>query len=139
MSDSTVEAKPTGKAPFARAAVILLGVIGGIQVTDPGGVIADRYGRRHVLMVALLVGAVGQLITAFAPATGLYLLGRVIAGMAMGVLFGASYALLREVASKALGPAMGLYNVANVVVACQPEVLAANPDWVCRIRCLCDS
>ena len=155
MSDSTVEADTAGKASFARAAVILLGVIGGIQVTDPiiasvslvrasdaldftasiqalaagistlalaatvipGGVIADRYGRRQVLMVALLVGSLGQLITAFAPATGLYLLGRVIAGMAMGVLFGASYALLREVAGKALGPAMGLYNVASVVVA----------------------
>ena len=129
MSDSTVEADTAGKASFARAAVILLGVIGGIQVTDPiiasvslvrasdaldftasiqalaagistlalaatvipGGVIADRYGRRQVLMVALLVGSLGQLITAFAPATGLYLLGRVIAGMAMGVLFGASW------------------------------------------------
>ena len=35
MSDSTVEADTAGKASFARAAVILLGVIGGIQVTDP--------------------------------------------------------------------------------------------------------
>lgn len=68
-------------------------------------------------MAALVVGAAGQLITAFAPGTGIFLLGRVIAGIAMGVLFGASYALLRVVASKSLGPAMGLYNVGNLVIA----------------------
>lgn len=143
------------KAPFPKGAVILLGVLGGIQVTDPliastslvrassdldfsastqalaagistlalaatvipGGVIADKFGRRLVLMIALLVGAAGQLITAFAPDTSIYLLGRVIAGMAMGVVFGSSYALLRVVAGKSLGPAMGLYNVSNMFVA----------------------
>lgn len=143
------------KAGFDKAAVILLGAIGGIQVSDPviastslveassslqfsaaiqslaagistlalaatvipGGLIADRFGRRGVLTIALIVSALGQLVTAFGPSTTFYLLGRVIAGMALGVVFGASYGLLREVGHRSLGPAMGLFNAMNLVIA----------------------
>lgn len=154
---NAAEAAATGSPAtgFNKAAVVLLGAIGGIQVTDPiiastalvnsaadlqfsaavmslaagistlalaatvipGGLIADRLGRRTVLFWALLISAVGQLVTAFAPTTSVFLLGRVVAGIALGVVFGASYGLLRNVAMNSLGPAMGLYNVMNIVIA----------------------
>lgn len=153
-------AKVTG---FRRAAVILLGIIGGIQVFDPvvssialvqasadlkfpattqalaagistlalaatvipGGLVADRLGRRRVLMGALVVTAIGELTTAFGPTITTYLLGRVIAGIALGIVFGASYGLLRDVAAEdSLGPAMGLFNVMNLAITAVVVVAA---------------
>jgi MFS family permease len=149
---------PVSSAPekgFRRSAVILLGILGSIQVTDPlisslalvqasnelnfsasvqslaagistlalaatvipGGLLADRLGRRQVLMVSILVAAAGQLITAAGSDPGIYMLGRVIAGIALGVTFGAAYGMLKEVsAPKSLGPAMATFNIVNGVV-----------------------
>lgn len=83
----------------------------------PGGLLADRLGRRGLLMVALLVGAAGQILTAISPDETVYLVGRVITGMALGIVFGASYGMLRNVSAvKSLGPAMATFNVLNGVV-----------------------
>ncbi|MGB3673624.1 MAG: MFS transporter [Candidatus Nanopelagicales bacterium] len=162
MSDTGAPAKKE-TAGFNRAAVTLLGVIGGIQVFDPvvssvalvqagsdlkfpastmalaagistlalaatvipGGLIADRLGRRRVLMGALVVTAIGELTTAFGLSISMYLLGRVIAGIALGVVFGAAYGLLRDVApADKLGPAMGLFNVMNLVLTAVVVVIA---------------
>lgn len=140
---------------YRRAAVILLGIVGAIQVADPlisslalvkasnelhfsasimalaagistialaatcipGGLIADRLGRRPVLMASLLLAALGQILTAVSFDSPLYLLGRVITGIALGVTFGASYGMLKEVAAtKSLGPAMALFSVMNGIV-----------------------
>lgn len=155
-----------GTAPdkgFRRAAVILLGLLGAIQVADPlisslalvkasdelnfsastqslaagistlalaataipGGMLADRYGRRLLLALSVLVATAGQLMTATAglidPKAGtavlFYLLGRIITGVALGVTFGASYGMLRNVSSqKSLGPAMATYNIVNGII-----------------------
>ena len=140
---------------FRRPAVILLGILGAIQVTDPlisslalvrasdelnftasvqslaagistlalaatvipGGLLADRLGRRQVLMVSILVAAIGQILTFASPDATVYLIGRVIAGIALGVTFGAAYGLLKEVsAPKALGPAMAMFNIVNGII-----------------------
>jgi MFS family permease len=83
----------------------------------PGGFLADRLGRRGLLMAALLVAATGQVVTAVSPDEIVYLLGRIITGMALGVVFGASYGMLRDVSAvKSLGPAMATFNVLNGVV-----------------------
>ena len=150
------DAATTDNSPgFKKAAVILLGIIGGIQVFDPvvssvalvsasadlefpastqalaagistlalaatvipGGLLADRLGRRRVLMASLVVTTIGELITAAGLTISMYLLGRIIAGVALGVVFGASYGLLRDVSrADKLGPAMGLFNVMNLVI-----------------------
>lgn len=162
MSETDAPAK-ANSAGFNRAAVILLGTIGGIQVFDPvvssvalveagadlkfpattmalaagistlalaatvipGGLIADRLGRRQVLMGALVVTAIGELTTAFGLSITMYLLGRVIAGIALGVVFGAAYGLLRDVSpADKLGPAMGLFNVMNLVLTAVVVVIA---------------
>lgn len=91
----------------------------------PGGMLADRYGRRLLLALSVLVATLGQLMTASAgllipgadAAIAAYLLGRVITGVALGVTFGASYGMLRNVASaKSLGPAMATYNIVNGII-----------------------
>ena len=83
----------------------------------PGGVLADRYGRRLMLMIAVLVAGAGELITAASPDALMYLIGRIVAGAALGVVFGAAYGMLRNVAAtKSLGPAMATFNILNGVV-----------------------
>jgi len=48
---------------------------------------ADIYGKRRVLVFALLAGAVGAVICLAAPHIGIFLLGRVIQGTAVGSVF----------------------------------------------------
>lgn len=127
---------PAAPAPAparARAGLVLLGVMGAVQGTDPNiastaligasrgldmtggllalaasistlalsasvistGLIADRLGRRPVLMAALLLAAVGDLIAAAAPTATLYLAGRALAGIGLGAVFGAAFAYIR--------------------------------------------
>lgn len=82
-----------------------------------GGVLADRLGRREVLFASLIVSSAGELLTAVSADPTIYIAGRVISGMALGITWGASYAMLRVVSSeKSLGSAMALYSVLNGVL-----------------------
>lgn len=61
------------------------------------GLIADRVGRRKALLAALCVGAFGDAIVALAPDTPVYLLGRIVAGVGLGAVYGAAFAFIRAV------------------------------------------
>ena len=75
------------------------------------GLLADRLGRRRVLMAALLVGTAGSLIVAAAPATVFYMLGQAIIGIGLGAVYGASFAYIRVLADpKKLAAAVGLFS-----------------------------
>ncbi len=50
------------------------------------GLLADRLGRRLVLMSALMISAIGGVIVALAPTSSLYLLGRGLAGVGLGAV-----------------------------------------------------
>ncbi|MFM9135250.1 MAG: MFS transporter [bacterium] len=54
------------------------------------GLLADSLGRRKVLQVALVVTIIGDLVVFLAPDTAFYLLGRVIAGIGLGAVYGAA-------------------------------------------------
>jgi len=156
---------------FRLGAVLLLGIIGAIQVTDPilsslalakasdalnfdsstqalaagistlalaatvipGGLLADRVGRRLVVSIVVLVSAVGQLLTASAQNSTVYLSGRVLTGIALGMVFGGAYGMLKNVsAQKSLGPAMALFNITNGIVPVVAMVLGGvliGIDW----------
>ncbi len=63
-----------------------------------------------MLMAALVFAVVGDLIVAIAPSSGFFLLGRAVAGVGLGAIFGAAFAYLRAVvpADKIPG-AMGIF------------------------------
>jgi MFS family permease len=61
------------------------------------GLLADRLGRRRVLMAALALAALGDVIAGLAPVPVVFLLGRVLAGVGLGAVFGASFAYIRVV------------------------------------------
>ncbi|MGA2835128.1 MAG: MFS transporter [Acidimicrobiales bacterium] len=97
------------------------------------GLLADRLGRRRVLMAALVLGFVGDLVVALAPATGVYLLGRAIVGVGLGAVYGASFAYIRAVARPGRVPAaLGVF---TAVIGLSTLVLTfvggslASIDW----------
>ena len=61
------------------------------------GLLADRFGRRRVLMAALALSATGDVIAGLAPVPVVFLLGRLLAGVGLGAVFGASFAYIRVV------------------------------------------
>lgn len=64
------------------------------------GSIGDRFGRRKVMLLGLLVTLAGGVVTAAAPTTAAFDVGRVLSGIGFAASFGLSFALLRAVASE---------------------------------------
>src|SRR5271170_5174841 len=61
---------------------VLLGALVGAAV---GGVLADRLGRRRLLIMAAVVFGVGAIGAAVAPGTTWLVVARVVAGIAIGI------------------------------------------------------
>jgi len=97
----------------ALAASISTFVLAATVITT--GMMADRLGRRKVLMAALLVSAAGDIVVAMAPDTTVYLLGRAVAGIGLGAVFGASFAYVKVFATGkgGLPAALGVFMAAS--------------------------
>ncbi|MGW9350143.1 MFS transporter [Nocardiopsis flavescens] len=73
----------TDQSAWLNASAILAGAMWAPLL----GRTADVYGKRRILVIALLVGGAGALICLIAPNVGVFLLGRVIQGAAVGSVF----------------------------------------------------
>ena len=74
------------------------------------GLLADRLGRRKVLMVALIVGAIGNLVVLSAPSPTFYMLGMAITGIGLGAVYGAAFGYMAAVVPKErMAGAMGVF------------------------------
>jgi MFS family permease len=73
------------------------------------GLLADRIGRRRLLVLALLVTIVGDLAVAVSHGAPLYLAGRAVTGVGLGGVFGAAFAFIQEVAPDNVGGALGQF------------------------------
>ena len=81
------------------------------------GLLADRLGRRRVLLVALLVMIAAELVTAVAPGPTVYLCGRALTGLATGAVFGSAFAFVRHVVPEGgLGAGLGVFGAVATVV-----------------------
>lgn len=79
-----------------------------------GGTLADRFGRRPVLLATLGIFSAGSLICAVAPNLTVLAIGRVIVGLGVGAELGVSVIMLLEFFSqRARGSAVGALNVAG--------------------------
>lgn len=87
---------------------------------DPiGGALADRLGRRRVVVAALIISPIAIAIYAFADSLPLFFLARLIHGASGGVLAAALFALLGDAApigerGRTLGRAGALIGIAAV-------------------------
>jgi DHA2 family multidrug resistance protein-like MFS transporter len=62
------------------------------------GSLGDRFGRKKVMLIGLLVTLAGGVVTALAPNSIVFVLGRAISGVGFAASFGLSFALLRAIA-----------------------------------------
>ena len=99
------------------------------------GMLADRLGRRKVLAVALILTAVGDLLVLASSDTAMFLLGRILAGIGCGAIFGAAFAYVKHFAAGkkgglpgALGVFMAVGGVGAVLFSFVGSMLAGI-DW----------
>ncbi|NQU35967.1 MAG: MFS transporter [Actinobacteria bacterium] len=79
------------------------------------GMMADRLGRLRILTAGLILSAIGDVLVALAPGSSVFLLGRTLAGIGLGAVFGASFAYVKTFASGkgGLAGALGVYGAAT--------------------------
>ncbi len=81
------------------------------------GLLADRIGRRRLLVLALILSIVGDLLVATSHGAPVYLSGRTLAGIGLGGVFGAAFAFIQEVAPDNVGAALGQFGALSSLVA----------------------
>jgi MFS family permease len=113
-------AQELGGTPFLVGVAIAAYSLANLAFDPIGGALADRLGRRRVVVAALIISPAAIAVYAFADSLPLFLAARVIHGASGGVLAAALFALLGDVAApgergKTLGRAGALIGVAAVV------------------------
>jgi MFS family permease len=120
-----------GSTAALAAAISTLALAATVITT---GMLADRLGRRKVLSVALLLTALGDILVLIAPDTGVFLLGRVLAGIGCGAIFGAAFAYVKHFATGkgGLPAALGIFTAiggVGAVLLSFVGALLAGLDW----------
>ncbi len=96
-----------GSTQALAASVQTLAVAASVITT---GFLADRLGRRRVLMVALLVGAVGNLIVMASPTSAVYMLGMAVTGVGLGAVYACAFASMKAVVpADRMAGALGIF------------------------------
>ncbi len=101
-----------GVAPIILGGAVLIACV-------PSARASDRYGRKPLIYLACVVGAVGSVVMVVAPAdpaqgVPLALVGAVLIGLAAGTFLAVDWALMTDIIPKAAtGRYMGLSNVAT--------------------------
>lgn len=119
-----------GSEEFVVAAVLVGAVFGAMA----GGPLADRFGRRKMIIAAAIVFAAAAISTALAPTLGLLVAGRIGVGLAIGVASFTAPLYISEIApSKIRGALVSLNQLAltsGIVLSYLTDYLfAKNGDW----------
>ncbi|GAA1689917.1 MFS transporter [Microbacterium sediminicola] len=97
------------------------------------GLLADRIGRKLLLILALLTSILGDLIAAAAFDPIMYMAGRALAGIGLGAVFGAAFAYIRAVVPQAkLASAMGAFAAYGAIAMIAASFVGgsmASLDW----------
>jgi MFS family permease len=101
-------------AGAVNGAVLAAVAIGSLTAVVPASRLSDRIGRKPVIYLACVVGAIGVAIAAFAPHVAVAILGAGLYGMAYGTFLSVDWALMTDIIPRAsAGRYMGLSNVAT--------------------------
>ena len=102
----------TDQAAWLNASALLAGAIWAPLLAKS----ADIFGKRRVLLITILVSGVGSVVCLVAPDLGVFLLGRLLQGAAMAVVF-LTVALTRQIcAPRVAMTAIGIVTSASAVV-----------------------
>ena len=101
-------------AGAVNGAMLVVVAIGSLVAVVPASRVSDRIGRKPVIYVACLIGALGVAITALAPHVAIAIFGAGLFGMSSGAFLAVDWALLTDIIPRAsAGRYMGLSNVAT--------------------------
>ena len=103
-------------SPFLEGAVVAVLLLGALVGAATAGPLADRIGRRKLLLIAAVIFAVGALGAAVAPGTGVLILFRFILGLAVGCAALIVPLYLAEIAPPEARGAIGSLNQLMVVL-----------------------
>lgn len=104
--------------PDERTLAASVGTLALAATVIASGLLADRIGRRHVLMGSFVVAIAGSVLIALSWGVVPYVLGTVITGVAYGAMFAGSFAYVKTVApGSGLGWALGLFGTYATIVA----------------------
>jgi MFS family permease len=107
----------TDQAAWLNASALLAGAIWSPLLAKS----ADIFGKRRVLLLAMLGAGAGSVVCLIAPNIGVFLLGRLFQGAAMAVVF-LSVALTRQICS----PRVAMTAI-GIVTSCSAVVGIAEP------------
>jgi sugar porter (SP) family MFS transporter len=77
-------------------------LVGSVTGAALGGLLGDRFGRRHMIMLAAIIFGVGAVLTAFTPNLTILIIGRIIVGVGIGIASFISPMYISEVAPKSI-------------------------------------
>ncbi|MBE9143440.1 sugar porter family MFS transporter [Planktothrix mougeotii] len=77
-------------------------LVGSVTGAALGGLLGDRFGRRHMIILAGAIFGVGALLTAFTPNLTILVIGRIIVGVGIGIASFISPMYISEVAPKSI-------------------------------------
>jgi MFS family permease len=101
-------------AGAVNTAMLVVVVIGNLVAVVPASRLSDRIGRKPVIYLACLVGAIGVATTALAPHVAVAILGAGLFGMSAGTFLSVDWALMTDIIPRvSAGRYMGLSNVAT--------------------------
>jgi MFS family permease len=98
----------------------------------PSGLLADRYGERSIILVAVGGTAVASAMLAFAPTYPVFLLGTAVLGIVAGLHYSVATSLLTRTTDQ-IGTAIGIHTagapVAGVLVPMIAGAVGAGLGW----------
>ena len=120
--------------PFLQGAIVAGLLLGAMIGAAFAGRMADKIGRRRLIMIAAVVFTVGSLLAAFAPTIGILVAARVIIGLAVGSAALVVPLYLSEIAPTEVRGAIASLNqlmiVSGILVAfIVNAILASSGDW----------
>ncbi|HEY9615199.1 MAG TPA: sugar porter family MFS transporter [Microcoleaceae cyanobacterium] len=77
-------------------------LVGSVTGAALGGLLGDRFGRRHMIILAGIIFGAGALLTAFTPNLPILIAGRIIVGIGIGIASFISPMYISEVAPKSI-------------------------------------
>ncbi|WP_254172813.1 sugar porter family MFS transporter [Planktothrix pseudagardhii] len=77
-------------------------LVGSVTGAALGGLLGDRFGRRHMIILAGIIFGLGALLTAFTPNLTILVIGRIIVGVGIGIASFISPMYISEVAPKSI-------------------------------------
>ncbi|MCG8542745.1 MAG: sugar porter family MFS transporter [Alphaproteobacteria bacterium] len=121
-------------SPDLEETVVSVAVLGALLGAATSGPLADRFGRRRMLLATAAMFLGGALCTALAPNVASIIAGRIVIGVAIGTVSVVGPLFLSEVASDNLrGRVVGIFMVLNMIGALCGFLIdfafAGSGDW----------